>query len=462
MSSKPSASFPVISASQNSIPIELISSSQFAAWLKKQPEPRQAWAKAQCFTGAPGSLCMLQDKNGLRVLCGVEESLTPWSIAHLPAKLPEGEYHLEKRLSAHEATQMALGWALACYRFDSYKRSERPTARLVAPQSADLEFVESAAAAIGWARDLINRPANDLTPQHLADEAARFAQYHKGKYTILAGKKLVEEGYPAIYAVGKAAAAEPHFVDMVFARKGLPRITLVGKGVTFDSGGLDIKSSGNMRLMKKDMGGAAAALALAKMILDAKLPIQLRVLLPMVENAISGNAMRPGDIIATRKGLSVEVGNTDAEGRLILCDALTRADEEAPDLLVDFATLTGAARVALGTDIPAFFTNDEALASSLAKHSQREHDPLWRLPLWKPYRSMLDTPNADLSNDPESSYGGAITAALYLQEFVGKTPSWLHIDMMAWNLAARPGRPVGGEAMAVRALFALIKERYGK
>ncbi|NBO20003.1 MAG: leucyl aminopeptidase family protein, partial [Proteobacteria bacterium] len=283
---------------------------------------------------------------------------------------------------------------------------------------------------------------------------------HKGSVTVIKGDALLK-GFPMVHAVGRAASVPPHLVDITFARKGAPKVTLVGKGVTFDSGGLDIKSASNMKMMKKDMGGAAAVLALAKVIIDMKLPVQLRVLLPIVENAISGNAMRPLDIVTTRKGITVEIGNTDAEGRLILCDALCAADEEKPDLIIDCATLTGAARVALGTELPAFFTPSDALASELIRHASAQADPMWRLPLWKNYRKQLDTPAAELSNDPDSSFGGAITAALYLQEFVSTTPNWLHIDMMAWNLIQKPGRPQGGEAMAVRALFALLKDRYG-
>lgn len=442
-------------------PITLLHATSFAAWVAKQPASTRMLVEANQFNAAPGSLCILQEKSGLRVLCGVEETPSIWSVAHLPGKLAKGVYRIDGRWNVPQATQLALGWALGCYRFGKYKKETRHFPALLAPEHCDMAFVESAAAAAGWARDLINTPANDMTPETLAAEAMRFGKQRKGELKVIVGEALLKENFPMIHAVGKAAAVAPRLVDMRFSRKGAPKVTLVGKGVTFDSGGLDIKTAGGMKLMKKDMGGAANVLALAQMILDAKLPVQLRVLLPLVENAIGGNAMRPLDIVPTRKGIHVEIGNTDAEGRLILCDALAEADSETPDLLIDCATLTGAARVALGTEIPAFFTNDDTLAAQLAAHAQSEADPLWRLPLWKPYRSLLNTPNADLSNDPDSSYGGAITAALYLQEFVGKTPSWLHIDMMAWNLSDKPGRPQGGEAMGIRALFALLKERYG-
>ena len=324
-----------------------------------------------------------------------------------------------------------------------------------------MNYVRSMSNSIFWARDLINTPANDMHPAALAEEAVAWAKEHKANVHVIKGEALLKANYPMVYTVGKAAAIPPHLVDISFPRKGAPKITLVGKGVCFDSGGLDIKPSGNMKLMKKDMGGVACVLALARTIIELKLPVQLRVLLPIVENAIAGNAMRPLDIVPTRKGITVEIGNTDAEGRLILCDALFEADSETPDLLIDCATLTGAARAALGTEIPAFFTNDDTLATHLMAESTSHCDPLWRLPLWKNYRKQLDTPTADLSNDPDSAFGGAITAALYLQEFVSKTPSWLHIDMMAWNVSGKPGRPQGGEAMAVRALYALIRKHYG-
>ncbi len=395
------------------------------------------------------------------VICGIDENPDIWSLAHLPTQLPPYSYHLEEKFSAAQATHMVLGWVLSTYQFTRYRKNERPVATLLAPKGCDLHYVKTMAAAIFWARDLINTPANDMNPETLAEEAVAWAQSQNGKVSVIKGEALLKANYPMIYAVGKASSVPPHLVDMRFTRKGAPKVTLVGKGVCFDSGGLDIKSAANMKLMKKDMGGAACVLALAKAIIETKLPVQLRLLLPIVENAIGGNAMRPLDIVPTRKGITVEIGNTDAEGRLILCDALFEADDEKPDLLIDCATLTGAARVALGTEIPAFFTPDDELADEVMASSRSEADPLWRLPLWKEYRKQLDTLAADLSNDPDSAYGGAITAALYLQEFVSKTPSWLHIDMMAWNLSAKAGRPQGGEAMAVRALYSLIKERYG-
>lgn len=445
--------------------ITLLHEKEFPAWLKKQESCIKNWLGSCEFSAKAGSVCIIPDTDGkiTQVLAGVDVELDIWSIAHLPAKLPEGVYALEKKLPAQVANNLALGWALATYQFSRYrsKGNYKKFPQLVAPENADFKFVKSFAEAIFWARDLINTPANDLTPEELAKEAAIWAKAAKGKVKIIKGVELQKENFPMIYTVGKAAAAAPHLVDMRFPRKGAPKVTLVGKGVTFDSGGLDIKPTSGMKLMKKDMGGAANVLALAKVIVESGIPVQLRVLLPLVENAVAGNAMRPLDIVPTRKGINVEIGNTDAEGRLILCDALFEGDSEAPDLLIDCATLTGAARVALGTEIPAFFTNSKALANELREASERECDPLWQLPLWKNYRTQLDTPNADLSNDPDSSYAGAITAALFLQEFVSNAKVWLHVDMMAWNLQNKAGRPAGGEVMGIRALYSLIKEKYG-
>jgi len=458
-------SFPIIETKNKAatIPIHLLHGKNYAAWLKSQPQHTRHWLETNQFKADAGNFCLLPGKDGTLegIACGVGETPDVWSIAHLTISLPPKTYRLEGKIAPGQATQLALGWALASYRFNRYKKHTKPLAQLLAPKGCDMAYVKAMSTSIFWARDLINTPANDMHPAALAGEAVSWAKKHKADVSVIKGESLLKANYPMVYAVGKAASIPPHLVDIKFPRKGAPKITLVGKGVCFDSGGLDIKSTGNMKLMKKDMGGAACVLALAKTIIELKLPVQLRVLLPIVENAIAGNAMRPLDIVPTRKGITVEIGNTDAEGRLILCDALFEADSEKPDLLIDCATLTGAARSALGTEIPAFFTNDDKLATHLMAASNAVADPLWRLPLWKNYRKQLDTPNADLSNDPDSAYGGAITAALYLQEFVSKTPSWLHIDMMAWNVSAKPGRPQGGDAMAIRALYALMREYYG-
>jgi leucyl aminopeptidase len=456
--------FPITDKKKDkALPIYVVSPKTYDAWLKAQPSLTRNWLKTNKFKAAPGTFCLLPAKDGTLagVACGTEEKPDIWSIAHLPVRLPAETYAIQGKFSPHTATQMALGWALASYQFTRYKKGTKTAATLIAPKGCDVRYVKSMSSSVHWARDLINTPANDMNPEALAREAVSFAHEFHGKVTVIKGEALLRSHYPMIYAVGKASNVPPHLVDIKFPRRNAPKVTLVGKGVCFDSGGLDIKSTGNMKMMKKDMGGAAIVLALAKAIVETNVPVQLRVLLPIVENAVGSRAMRPLDIVPTRKGITVEIGNTDAEGRLILCDALFEADEEKPDLLIDCATLTGAARVALGTDIPAFFTPDDKLAADVMKAGQAEQDALWRLPLWKDYRKQLDTQAADLSNDPDSSYGGAITAALYLREFVSRTSAWLHIDVMAWNLKDRPGRPQGGEAMSVRALYSLIRDRYG-
>lgn len=455
-----SSALNIVAKKSTAVPIVTVDKKSYAAWLKKQPAFTKQWLKVNQFKADPGQYCLMPDKSGKlkQVVAGIGEP-DIWSLAFLPAVLPPVAYHIAAPFHAGHATDMALGWALAGYRFTRYKKNDKPAATLIAPKNADIAYIESMARAIHWARDLINTPAADMNPKALAEEAADFARGLNGRATVLKGEQLLRENYPTVYAVGKAAEVPPHLVDIRFPKKGALKVTLVGKGVTFDSGGLDIKPTSGMKLMKKDMAGAAIVLALAKALVETGVEVDLRVILPIVENAVAGNAMRPLDIVKTRKGITVEIGNTDAEGRLILCDALAEADDEKPDLLIDCSTLTGAARVALGTDVPAFFTPDDALADSMMKHAREQSDPAWRLPLVAEYRKQLDTWTADLSNDPESGYGGAITAALYLKEFVTQTKSWLHLDMMAWNLSSRPGRPKGGEAMAVRALYALIKEK---
>jgi len=447
-----------------SLPIFLIEQKGWKEWLKRGKPHLLAWADASRFSAEPGTHCLLPDEEGvpMGVAVGVRAPIDRWALGGLPDQLAPGAYHLETPVDAATADALYLGWLLGSYRFTRYKHPTRKLPTLTPPANASVKHVEEFAAAIHQARDLINTPANDMGPAELAAAARDVAESFAAEYREIVGEDLVRQNYPAIYEVGKASSREPRLVDIRWGDKRHPKVTLVGKGVCFDSGGLDIKPSSGMRLMKKDMGGAACVLALARVVMHAGLKVRLRVLIPAVENSISGNAYRPLDIIRTRKGLHVEIGNTDAEGRIILCDALCEADGEKPDLLIDCATLTGAARTALGTDIPALFTPDDALASDLFRHSQAENDPMWRLPLWEDYRDMLKTPAADLNSAPDSGYGGAITAALYLKEFVTGTTSWAHIDMMAWNLKARPGRPAGGEAMAIRALYALIEERFSR
>ncbi|RKQ68747.1 leucyl aminopeptidase family protein [Oceanibaculum indicum] len=443
----------------------------YKAWLKKQPAGWQDWLAATGFKGEAGEVGFLppidghaingQEGRAAQVVIAIEAPRTVWSLAGLPSSLPAGRYRLEADLAPDEATRLALGWALGCYRFARYRKNDRAVPELVWPAGADRKRVESAAAAISEVRDLVNTPAGDLGPEQLAEAALALAGSFKAKAKVTVGEALLKHNYPAIHTVGRAAAQEPRLIDFSWGAKGDPKITLVGKGVCFDTGGLDLKPSSGMLMMKKDMGGAAQALGLARMIMAAGLKVRLRVLIPAVENAVSGNAFHPMDIIRMRNGLSVEVGNTDAEGRLILADALAEADSEKPELLIDFATLTGAARVALGPDLPAFYCNDEATAKGLLEASEEEADPFWRLPLYQPYKRMLKNKIADLSSTGSGGFAGSITAALFLQHFVSDTTPWVHFDVYAWNPSDRPGRPEGGEAQTIRAVFAYLAGRYG-
>ncbi len=426
------------------------------------PKRLADWVRAAGYAAKPGTVLLLPGEGKTPVgaaLVGVTGNDDLWSWGGAAASLPGGRYFLDDGLSEAGATRAALGWALGSYRFTRYKSDVPPISELVWPDGADRAAVTAAATATWLARDLINTPAADLGPDGLAEAAVALAKEFKARHAVIVGDELIERNLPAIHAVGRAADRAPRLIDLTWGRKSAPKVTLVGKGVCFDTGGLDLKPSRAMALMKKDMGGAAVALGLARMIMAARLPVRLRVLIPAVENSVSGNAMRPRDVLQTRKGVTVEVGNTDAEGRLILADALALAVEEEPALLLDFATLTGAARSAVGTEIAALFSPDDALAESLCRHGVSEDDPVWRLPLWRPYRRLIDSPVADINNAGDSPYAGAITAALFLSEFVADGVPWAHFDIMAWNVGNRPGRPEGGEAMAMRAAFAAIKER---
>ena len=450
------------SRAAGAVPILPLAADELKPWLADQPPTVAAWVKSLRFTAKAGNHCLLAGADGAlaRVLAGVDPTDGPYAYAGLPAALPMGRYRLEPTEGAgnsrEQANQAALGWALGSYAFGRYRKA-RDFATLAWPKGADRGAVERAAHATRLVRDLINTPAGDLGPAELADAARKLAKAHGARLSVIVGDALLKRNYPAVHAVGRASVKTPRLIDLRWGRKG-PKVTLVGKGVCFDSGGLDLKTAAGMKLMKKDMGGAAHVLGLASMVMAAGLAILLRVLVPAVENSVSGNAFRPLDVLKTRKGLTVEVGNTDAEGRLILCDALAEASREKPDLLIDFATLTGAARVALGTGLPAVFCNDDALADSLLGHGQAQHDPLWRLPLHQPYRKSLDSQVADLNNISDGPYGGAITAALFLETFVGPDIPWAHLDLMAWNTSASPGRPQGGEAMGLRAIYAAIEQ----
>lgn len=457
--------FGLISKSLRAIPILAISKDDLPSWLKRQPLNIRNWVAEQGFEAKPGSWLAIASAKGLvsHVLFGVAGLDSPWDWAALPKSLPKGVYRIDGRLKAAEAKAAALGWALGCYAFSRYKQGggvSKTPAKLVWPGQVDRKAVLAASEAIFLARDLVNIPAADLGPSDLASESRKLSRKFKARLRIVSGRAL-QDGFPAIHAVGKGSARPPLLIDLSWGSARHPKIVLVGKGVCFDSGGLDLKPSSAMKLMKKDMGGAAQALALASMIMASKLPVQLRLLIPAVENMPGPNAMRPMDVIRTRAGHTVEVGNTDAEGRLILADALAEAARGGPELIFDFATLTGAARSALGPDLPALFSSDDKLADALLSAGKAEHDPMWRLPLWAGYDDMLKSKTADINSAPDSPFAGAVTAALFLKRFVPSGISWAHFDLFAWNVSDRPGRPQGGEAMTVRAVFAYLEKRYG-
>ena len=449
-------------ATADTRPIIIVDKGQFEDWLNDQSEQWRNWITSQNFKAKDGSHLLLpndaSEYSSVLVIHSTEVSI--WSLADLSIKLPKGTYSLEGDLTPKLATDVAIGWSLGTYVFDRYKKSKVEPATLVLPAGADAALVQRTVKAIFLVRDLINMPAADMGPSALEAAASQIAGEFEARQGNIVGDDLITYHYPMVHAVGRAAEDPPRVIDITWGNPDAPKVTLVGKGVCFDTGGLDIKSASGMLMMKKDMGGAATVLGLAHMIMDAALPVRLRVLIPAVENSISGNAYRPGDVLTSRSGKTVEIGNTDAEGRLILADVLTVADEEEPDLLIDMATLTGAARVAVGTEISATFTDDDELFASLARHAEAEKDPVWRLPLWDGYRQLIDSKIADINNAGSSPFGGAITAGLFLKEFVEKTRSWVHFDIMAYNSRSRPGRPIGGEAFALRALYAMISERY--
>ncbi len=455
---------PLLAAdNETSRPIWLVSDQTWPEIASQLPQAAQAFAKAQGFEGKAGSHCLLPDANGevLGVAFGLNGSdakhADPFLVGKLPTLLPDGVYRFETE--APDPTLAALAWILGSYSFTRYRKRSEKSVRLVVPKGVDADDVTRIADAVYASRDLVNTPTSDLGPDGIEAAARQIAEKHGAKFTSIVGDDLLKQNFPMIHAVGRASATPPRLIDFTWGNENAPRVTLVGKGVAFDTGGLDIKPASSMLLMRKDMGGSAATLALASMIMGAKLPVRLRVLIPAVENSISSNAFRPGDILQSRKGISVEIGNTDAEGRLILADALALADEEKPDLLVDFATLTGAARVALGPELPPFFTDDDALAADISRHGQAVNDPVWRLPLWAPYQSQLDSKFADMNNTG-GPLGGAITAALFLRRFVKDAKAHVHFDIFAWNQSTKPGRPEGGEVHAARLMYAYLKERY--
>jgi leucyl aminopeptidase len=454
--------------SNSSTPLWLLYEDEVERWRNALAPLARQWLGEQNFKAEKHRVVLLPNSDG-STACAVaglgkrQGELSLWHAAGLAERLPARRFRFAQEFSSGDATQLALGFAYGGYRFERYRSSKNELASLDPPSNADMGYVANAAESLRMARDWINTPAGDFGPPQLAAAARQVADRHQAAFKEWIGQDLLAANFPAIHAVGRASSEAPRLVELRWVPPGgeaYPRVTLVGKGVCFDSGGLDLKSSSGMGLMKKDMGGAAVALSLAHLLMTAKIRAQLRVLLPAVENAVSGNAYRPGDVLATRKGLTVEVGNTDAEGRLVLCDALAFADAEQPALIIDFATLTGAARVALGPELPALFGNDERLVQELARVAAAEHDPLWPMPLWAGYEDELASKIADLNNVASSTFAGAIFGALFLKRFVTESP-WMHIDLYAWNSKDRPGRGVGAEAQALRGVYRYLVERFG-
>jgi leucyl aminopeptidase len=447
------------------IPVHCVTRAGWPDLRETLPQPAGAFAEAQGFEARPGQHLVLPDAAGglAGVLLGVDGASVrrrdPFAPGRLATSLPAGDYRLAGEIG--DAALAALGWLLGAYRFERYRKPKPALARLVLPEGVDGEELGNLAGATALARDLVNTPANDLGPAEVEAAVRTLAAAHGAEVESTVGDALLTGNFPLIHAVGRASPRAPRLIELRWGAPGDPKLTLVGKGVVFDTGGLNLKTDAGMLLMKKDMGGAAAAIAAARMIMQAKLKVRLRLLVPAVENAVSGSAFRPGDILPSRKGFSVEIGNTDAEGRLILADALALADEEAPELLLDFATLTGAARVALGPELPPFYTHDEGLAAEIARLGMAVNDPVWRMPLWPPYDAMLDSKVADLNHVSGGAFAGSVTAALFLNRFVERAQSYAHFDIYAWNPSARPGRPEGGECQAARLTYALAKQLYG-
>lgn len=445
------------------LPLHLVLEAEFAPWLQQADAAMQAQVQAQRFEGRRYSSACLFDGNGAPAgaVVGVRALDDVWALGNLPFTLPECSFALMPQLPAGTQQRLALGFALGTYQYTRYKpKAQRKPARLVLADAHMRADIERIAAAVHGARDFVNTPTEDLGPQHLEDAIAALATAHGAQSRAVIGDALLDQNFPAIHAVGRASHRAPRLIELNWGDPAHPRVAILGKGVCFDTGGLDIKPSDGMAMMKKDMGGAAVAIHLARLVMEAQLPVHLQLLVPAVENAIGPNAYRPGEVIATRAGLSVEIGNTDAEGRVVLCDALSFAAESAPDLILDFATLTGAARIALGPDLPALFANREELSLDLIAAGRQVGDPLWAMPLWEDYYSLIDSKIADLNNAGSSRMGGAITAALYLKRFVPERIPWAHVDTYCWS-EGRPGRPSGGDCQSLRAAFAYLQDRYG-
>jgi leucyl aminopeptidase len=447
----------------DAVPIHVLRTSEWRHWSERHSDTLRRLASAYDFQAQNGRILVVPATDGTieRVLFGVGDKGNAMMLGALAQHLPVGDYKFAFGPREFAPTQVAIAWGLGAYAFDRYKKRKRPAPRLVLPDGADRAEAERVVRAAWLARDLVNTPTNDMGPEALHAAAESVARAHGAAFKAIVGDELLKQNYPLIHAVGRASREPPRLLHLSWGDADAPRLALVGKGVCFDTGGLDVKPSAGMRLMKKDMGGAAHALALAQIVMDAKLPVKLDVFLPVVENAISGDAFRPGDVIKSRQGLTVEIDNTDAEGRLILADALTRACEDNPVLLLDFATLTGAARTALGPEIPPFYANDEVLAAELAQASIETSDPIWRMPLWDAYESEMESPIADLKNTGDGAFAGSIYAALFLRRFVN-APAWAHFDIFAWSPKEKPARPQGGDAQALRATWAVIKARFAE
>ncbi|GEP60350.1 leucyl aminopeptidase family protein [Reyranella soli] len=456
---------PFVDRSSSSLPIQIVGQSSWRKWLKEQSAARRGWLESTGVTGKAGDLAVLPGRDGKAAGAVLVLSAKPslWDFGALATRLPAGTWRLASDTAPVLPTDAAVAIGLGTWRFERYRtnKAKAGAVKLLWPQGADKARATAMIEAISMARDLITTPSSDMGPAELAAAAQELAKTHKARIKVIVGDDLLKQNYPMVHAVGRASTRAPRLIDLTWGKDSDPKVTLVGKGVCFDTGGLDLKGASGMLMMKKDMGGAATVMAVASMVMAAKLPVRLRLLVPAVENSVAGNAFRPMDVVPTRKGITVEIGNTDAEGRLILCDALHEGASEKPTMMVDCATLTGAARVALGTDLPALFCNDDALADDLIAAGKAVTDPMWRMPLFAGYRRLLDSKVADINNAPGVAFGGAITAALYLQEFVPDDVAWAHFDMMAWNNSTRPGRPEGGEAQVARAIFAAIEKRVG-
>lgn len=443
----------------NSIPISVVQKSEFSNWKKSQPKTIQNWIQTAQFKPKASALLSVPDETGnLALVVVIAESELTWALGNCVKSLPDGCYHIDA--ASKDTLQLYIGWGLGAYEYSRYKKSKTKQCTLYVDEKINKEKLQALVESVCLVRDMVNTPASDMMPQDIAQACKEVAEAEEVEVSQFVGDELLDNNLPVIHAVGRASVHAPRLIEFNWGNANQPSVCLIGKGVSFDSGGLNIKTGSGMRLMKKDMGGAAHVIGIAQAIMKLKLPIQLKVLVPAVENAISGNAFRPGDVLTSRSGKTIEIDNTDAEGRLILCDAITKAVEEDQDLIIDFATLTGAARIAVGTEVPAFFCNDDSIAADLKSASDSVHDPVWQLPLHKPYRYMLDSSIASICNSAATGYGGAITAALFLQEFVPVETKWIHFDVMAWNTRARPGRPKGGEAMGLRAVIEFLQKRY--